>query len=71
MVGHAWCSPWLQRREQLGLAPGTTDPFLDTVDDSEWQFEEEPEELRVARQRLAAYTAAQQEESLAGGQQQG
>ena len=63
----------LQRRERLGLPPGTTDPFLDTVDDSEWQFDKEPEELRTARERLAAYTAAAaggaryREEALPGG----
>lgn len=57
----------LQRREALGLAPGITDPFLDTVDDNEWIFPEEPEELRVARARLSAYQALiQEEKSLPG-----
>lgn len=70
---HACCS-WLQRREALGLPPGTTDPFLDGLDDSEWQFEEEPEELRAARERLAAHIAAaaaragqEEDEALPGG----
>ena len=27
----------VQKRESLGLPPGDTDPFFDTVDDSEWQ----------------------------------
>lgn len=70
---HACCS-WQQRREALGLPPGTTDPLLDGLDDSEWQFEEEPEELCAARERLAAYIASaaaragqEEEEALPGG----
>jgi hypothetical protein len=47
----------LQRREREGKPPGDTDPALDELSDGEYEFKEEPTELRTARERLAAYQA--------------
>jgi len=54
-----------KRRQALGLPPGDTDPALDAFDDEEYVFDEEPQELVEARQRLAAYTARAGEEEPA------
>ena len=51
-----------KKRERLGLAPGNTDPMLDQLSDSEYNFDEEPRELIDARKRLAAYSARPGEE---------
>ena len=60
-----------QRRETLGLPPGTTDPFFDTLQlpsgEEKLEAIEEPPEL-VAARRLAALQAErkEQEEGVAG-----
>lgn len=59
--------PVTQRRKRMGLPDGDTDPALDDMSDGEYEFDEEPEELVEARQRLAAYTARPGEEEPAGG----
>ncbi|KAG2449026.1 hypothetical protein HYH02_005778 [Chlamydomonas schloesseri] len=56
---------WRERRKRMGLPDGDTDPALDDMSDGEYEFEEEPEELVQARQRLAAYTARPGEEEPA------
>ncbi|GIL87407.1 hypothetical protein Vretifemale_15526, partial [Volvox reticuliferus] len=53
---------WRERRERLGLPEGETDPAYDELSDGEYEFEEEPQELIDARQRLAAYTGRPGEE---------
>lgn len=71
--GSAWFQPsslpdmHAQRRENLGLPPGDTDPALDELSDDEYTFLEDPPELVEARSRLAAYTYRQGEEEPAGG----
>ncbi|KAL3159703.1 Leucine-rich repeat-containing protein oda7 [Trebouxia sp. C0009 RCD-2024] len=55
-----------KRRAALGLPPGDTDPYFDTMDDSEWQPEEEPEELIAARSKLNSASLTQQENEPAG-----
>lgn len=62
------CSPDAlpQRREQLGLAPEGGDPYLEGVPSDPELEEEEPVELRQARDRLAAFTAAQQAAAAEG-----
>ena len=61
----------VQRRENLGLPPGDTDPALDELSDDEYTFLEDPPELVEARSRLAAYTYRQDEEEPAGGKPEG
>ena len=60
------CHVFVQRREALGLEPGDTDPALEELSDEEYQFEEEPAELKAARERLAAFTPRQGEEEPTG-----
>eukprot|EP00798_Chlamydomonas_sp_ICE-L_P030621 gene30621-35632_t len=48
---------WKKRREMLGLPTDGGDPALEGMDsDEDYEVEEEPEELRRAREKLAAYT---------------
>ncbi|PNH10461.1 Leucine-rich repeat-containing protein ODA7 [Tetrabaena socialis] len=56
---------WRERRKRLGLPEGDTDPALEDFSDGEYEFDEEPQELVDARQRLAAYTARPGEEEPA------
>ena len=66
--------PTLQRREALGLAPGTTDPFFDTLgaggsaDEGDWQPPAEPPELLAARERLAALRSRDDEGTAGAGE---
>lgn len=60
-----------QRRQQLGLSDGDSDPALDDLSDEEWVPGEEPAELEEARRALAAYGAREGEEELPGGWLQG
>ncbi len=57
---------YLQRRENLGLPAGDTDPTLEELSDDEYTHLEDPPELVEARKRLAAYTYRQGEEEPAG-----
>ena len=61
----------VQRRENLGLPPGDTDPALDELSEDEYTFLEDPPELVEARSRLAAYTYRQGEEEPAGERPEG
>ena len=61
----------IQRRENLGLPPGDTDPALDELSEDEYTFLEDPPELVEARSRLAAYTYRQGEEEPAGERPEG
>lgn len=65
----------LQRREALGLDPSGGDPDLEGLDEeaalAALEQEEEPEELRQARERLAVFTAARQEEEALPGEGMG
>ncbi|PRW59455.1 dynein assembly factor axonemal [Chlorella sorokiniana] len=51
---------WRKRREALGLDPEGGDPDLEGLTDDAELEEAEPAELRSARDRLAAFTAARQ-----------
>lgn len=51
----------------MGLPDGDTDPTLDDLSDTEYEFLEDPPELVEARNRLAAYTSRPGEEEPAGG----
>ena len=58
-------APLLQRREALGLEPGGGDPYLESLPSDctpEEGGEQEPAELRAARERLAAFTASRQQQ---------
>lgn len=55
--------PCPQRREAMGLDPEGGDPDLEGLPDDVQLEEEEPAELRAARDRLAAFTAARQAEA--------
>ncbi|KAK9840396.1 hypothetical protein WJX74_009218 [Apatococcus lobatus] len=54
------------RRKAEGLPDGDTDPFFDTVDDSDWQAPEEPAELISARQHLDAGQVSAEEATAEG-----
>jgi hypothetical protein len=48
----------MQKREKLGLSVGGTDPYLDEIDDEDWQIQADPPELLEARKKLNQYLAA-------------
>ena len=56
----------VQRRQRLGRE-GEGDPDLDTMSDSEWEFQEDPAELVDARNRLAVFACTPGEVEPPGG----